>query len=433
MRRSARHAAVWHRRGIFTGPPCPLADDCRQLSKQWPPATGVLQRRCFNSNCTDVKVSEERLQEFLQAEVVYFANLQPKSLTMRQILDAKTPHKAAKLAFNELPIRYAQRILQIEGLQGWKTCPQLVEVHRLYSENFRDLRLVELNVNALEPFTSLIEKIKGRMRPVIPQLATGMRALQHSSEGSSEGLEESEITEWLDAFFLSRIGTEMLTSHYLAIARAEGQSKKQSRVGVVDYDCDPVAICEQAARHTRKLCKEHFLTSNDVDISVEQCVLANYDLESRIRFPYVPNYLFYIMVELLKNSARATVEAQDRTGNKRSIVITIGADPSQVAIRVLDQAGGIPFGVADRVWSYMYSTARNTKGASNFSMQGTPLAGYGVGLPLSRLYARYLGGSLDLQSLPGGGTAAYLYLKRLESEAREELPTSSSVSGISLI
>lgn len=428
MRRCARHAAVWHRHGTFTGPPWPLADDCRQLSKQWSPAIGFLQRRRFNSNCTDVKVSEERLQEFLQAEVVYFANLQPKSLTMRQILDAKTPHKAAKLAFNELPIRYAQRILQIEELDGWKTCPQLVEVHRLYSENFRDLRLVELNVNALEPFTSLVEKIKGRMRPVIPQLATGMRALQHSSAS----LEESEITEWLDAFFLSRIGTEMLTSHYLAIARAEGQSKKQSRVGVVDYDCDPVTICEQAARHTRKLCKEHFLTSNDVNISVEQCLRSNFDLESRIRFPYVPNYLFYIMVELLKNSARATVEAEDK-GKKRSIVITIGADPSQVAIRVLDEAGGIPFGVADRVWSYMYSTARQTKGGSTFSMQGTPLAGYGVGLPLSRLYARYLGGSLDLQSLPGGGTAAYLYLKRLESEAREELPTASSVSGISLI
>lgn len=31
--------------------------------------------------------------------------------------------------------------------------------------------------------------------------------------------------------------------------------------------------------------------------------------------------------------------------------------PRQVAIRVLDQAGGIPFHAADKVWSYMYSTA----------------------------------------------------------------------------
>lgn len=47
--------------------------------------------------------------------------------------------------------------------------------------------------------------------------------------------------------------------------------------------------------------------------------------------------------------------------------------------------------------------------------------------------SRYLGGSLYLQSLPGVGTCAYLYLKRLESEAREELPNNSSVSSCSLV
>jgi len=375
-----------------------------------------------------VKISKERLHEFLQAEVVFFAGLEPKSITLRQILDAKTPKQAAKLAYRELPIRYAQRILQIEGLPGWEAAPELVEVHRLYSENFKDIRLVDLDMEDLEPFTSVIETIKGRMKEVIPMLATSMRNLQQA-----EGYPEREIVQWLDSFFLSRIGTEMLTSQYMACTKPEAQARRRSRVGVVDYACDPVSICEQAARHARKLCKQHFADDADVDISVVSSSAAStFDLESRIRFPYVPNYLFYIMVELLKNSARATVEArQESPQKKRSIVITVGADPSQVAIRVLDQAGGIPFSVADRVWSYMYSTA--TKGGRNFNEQGTPLAGYGVGLPLSRLYARYLGGSLHLQSLPGVGTCAYLYLKRIESEAREELPNSTSVSSTNLI
>lgn len=305
----------------------------------------------------------------------------------------------------------------------WRGDLTKLEVHRLYSENFKDIRLVDLDMEDLEPFTSVIETIKGRMKEVIPMLATSMRNLQQA-----EGYPEREIVQWLDSFFLSRIGTEMLTSQYMACTKPEAQARRRSRVGVVDYACDPVSICEQAARHARKLCKQHFADDADVDISVVSSSAAStFDLESRIRFPYVPNYLFYIMVELLKNSARATVEArQESPQKKRSIVITVGADPSQVAIRVLDQAGGIPFSVADRVWSYMYSTA--TKGGRNFNEQGTPLAGYGVGLPLSRLYARYLGGSLHLQSLPGVGTCAYLYLKRIESEAREELPNSTSVS-----
>lgn len=62
---------------------------------------------------------------------------------------------------------------------------------------------------------------------------------------------------------------------------------------------------------------------------MESSIAASVELQSRIRFPYVPNYLFYIMVELLKNSARATVEAQREAPGKRQIVITVGADPSE--------------------------------------------------------------------------------------------------------
>ena len=51
----------------------------------------------------------------------------------------------------------------------------------------------------------------------------------------------------------------------------------------------------------------------------------------------------------------------------------------------------------------------------------TVLAGYGFGLPLSRLYARYFGGDLQILSMEGYGTDAYLHLNRL-GNVQEPLP-----------
>ena len=68
----------------------------------------------------------------------------------------------------------------------------------------------------------------------------------------------------------------------------------------------------------------------------------------------------------------------------------------------------------------------------------TPMHGLGYGLPLSRLYTRllccrapiklirvlfrYFGGDIKIASCDGFGTDAYIYLKALETDARENLP-----------
>ena len=53
-----------------------------------------------------------------------------------------------------------------------------------------------------------------------------------------------------------------------------------------------------------------------------------------------------------------------------------------------------------RIWTYLYSTAASPIDKLNADGEGedTPaaLAGYGYGLPISRLYARYFGGDLQV-------------------------------------
>lgn len=97
---------------------------------------------------------------------------------------------------------------------------------------------------------------------------------------------------------------------------------------------------------------------------------------------------------------------------------------SRDLLQVSDEGGGIPRSGLPRIWTYLYSTAlspldemEDTGDADGPAV----LAGYGYGLPLSRLYARYFGGELQIISMEGYGTDAYLHLNRL-GNVQEPLP-----------
>merc|ERR1712061_192685 len=115
---------------------------------------------------------------------------------------------------------------------------------------------------------------------------------------------------------------------------------------------------------------------------------------------------------------RATMEAVHTSGNpdeimKRPITVTVCADDTQVAIRISDQGGGVSFGNAQRIWSYVFSTSNQSH--EDYIGKASPLSGWGMGLPLGRLYMRYLGGSLEFMNVPGVGVDAYLFLSRIQA------------------
>ena len=90
-----------------------------------------------------------------------------------------------------------------------------------------------------------------------------------------------------------------------------------------------------------------------------------------------------------------------------------------------DRGGGIPRSLSGYLFNYMYSTAPRPSLSASAT---APLAGFGYGLPLSRLYAKYFHGDLIVNSFEGYGTDATVYLKALSSEASELLPIFNKTS-----
>lgn len=91
------------------------------------------------------------------------------------------------------------------------------------------------------------------------------------------------------------------------------------------------------------------------------------------------------------------------------IEVTVVNGREDISVKLSDRGGGIPRSHVDQLFKYMYSTAPKPSPAQ--SMHTVPLAGYGYGLPISRLYARYFQGDLVLYSCEGYGTDALVYLK----------------------
>jgi [3-methyl-2-oxobutanoate dehydrogenase (acetyl-transferring)] kinase len=154
-------------------------------------------------------------------------------------------------------------------------------------------------------------------------------------------------------------------------------------------------------------------------------------------FVYMPLPVQYILPELLKNAFRATVENNLATANGQlpDVCVTISLNEKDCIIRIRDRGGGIPHAIVSNVFDYHFTTSaqRNSNHHSedNFdaiknvglgllceqSQSQSVMYGYGFGLPTSKVYAEYLGGSLSFQSMQGIGSDFYLRLALLDSES----------------
>ena len=215
---------------------------------------------------------------------------------------------------------------------------------------------------------------------------------------------------------MSRMSSRMLVNqHTMLFGPEDFRDDRPNRVGVIDTNCRIKNLAKEAFDNAAFLCEEYYFASPDLDIKEVNHV----DPGEPIQICYPPQHLYHIFFELFKNSMRATIETKAKGAAEiPDVELLIAKGASDISIKISDRGGGIPRHVVDNLFTYLYSTAPRP----SMHAHKAPLAGYGYGLPLSRLYARYFHGDLVLSSYEGYGTDAVIYLKTSDEESVELLP-----------
>merc|ERR1712151_20587 len=151
---------------------------------------------------------------------------------------------------HELPIRLAHRIQDLDRVPFMHTMPSVQRVRNLYITSLQELLTVEEHINTIhqeKQFATLIQRIYQRHAGVLVEMARGAYELRNAIRNghvaikldpqdiskelptSIEWESMHETHEFLDRFYMSRIGIRVLIGQYLSLR----QTPKDNYIGLI--------------------------------------------------------------------------------------------------------------------------------------------------------------------------------------------------------
>ncbi|XP_058156621.1 pyruvate dehydrogenase (acetyl-transferring) kinase isozyme 1, mitochondrial isoform X1 [Dasypus novemcinctus] len=331
-------------------------------------------------------------------QVDFYARFSPSPLSMKQFLDFGSVNACEKTSFmflrQELPVRLANIMKEISLLpDNLLRTPSVQLVQSWYIQSLQELldfkdKSAE-DAKAIYDFTDIVIRIRNRHNDVIPTMAQGV--IEYKESFGVDPVTSQNVQYFLDRFFMSRISIRMLLNQHSLLfgGKSKGSPSHRKHIGSINPNCNVVEVIKAKSPG------------------------------QPIQVVYVPSHLYHMVFELFKNAMRATMEHHADKGVYPPIQVHITLGNEDLTVKMSDRGGGVPLRKIDRLFNYMYSTAPRPRVETS---RAVPLAGFGYGLPISRLYAQYFQGDLKLYSLEGYGTDAVIYIKALSTESIERLP-----------
>eukprot|EP00435_Cladocopium_sp_Y103_P034957 s2312_g9.t1 len=358
------------------------------------------------------------------------AKQQSTTLTLGQLMrstrsDSVSLIRQGQWLRNQLPIRFARRLDEFLQL------PYLV----VHNQNIK--QVFDIYVNTFETvsdfpniiterdeaaFADVIRQQLEKHQQVARLIAEGYREVRHMYP-------HLRLDSFLDRLFIARISARILMENYIRM-----RTPAEGFIGVVQKELSPLQVFQELSNEITRLTEAIYGVAPDIEFRGNlTCTLD-----------YIPRHVQFMGQELLKNAVRATTERHkprdapvgigfaSRSERIPKVAVEVQKGDVHVIIKISDQGGGMPKRIQEEAWQYGWTTADHEEEDDPYS-GGTwrkELAGYGFGLPLTRLHAQYFGGDVFMQALPGHGTDMYLLLNHLKegSPSTEEDDPSTALT-----
>nr|CCC89284.1 putative developmentally regulated phosphoprotein [Trypanosoma congolense IL3000] len=349
---------------------------------------------------------------------------------------AESDHNAKVFCHAELPTLLAKLITTIDSFPcGLNAMAPIVSVRNTYLDSFKKIIKCEFPQDGVKSgeFLDVVKELEENhtKRDVLLAMGTGLLQLKDllschkrfilKNTGACAYREiESQSNEWLTDLIapMDEFCFRMVNYNFLSRMLLNSEVVKNNMADLIDMQIDLEKVVRNAVDDARFICTNFYGACPDVKF----IVLKD---EKPLKLAYLSSTISYVVIELMKNAFRATVESHADLSSPCincddmppvEILVNVKERPNHACIRISDEGHGMTQSQARRAMSYAYTSEKNcllsSSGGNGGSFeQVAPLAGYGFGLPMSRVYARHFGGDLVLSTMEGYGTTVYYFIQ----------------------
>ncbi|AWU73721.1 uncharacterized protein C5L36_0A03230 [Pichia kudriavzevii] len=246
-------------------------------------------------------------------------------------------------------------------------------------------------------FVSILEKLLIDHADNIPFLRDGL------TESEIFKNDESKEREFLNLHLKERILMRLIASDHI-------EKSNGNLTGVADRNLDVLDVLHKSIDFVDSMTLMKYYEKVKIDIETR---IVDNNGDDKLVFPYISTHIEYVLNEILKNSARATIE--NNSSEPIKILVILNKLEKTLQFRVSDSGGGVPPHILPHLWDYAFTTVNETSKSDTLGLDtgvhDNIVAGMGYGLPLSLIYTKIFGGDLNLRSVWGKGTDAYILFK----------------------